>query len=138
MRIMYFFPCSRDYYFTRYCRFFVTSGVFGEKAAANSTAGRNLRKGRSLASGDDVETTSSRSKRHGSTQVDFDEEGRKLLSIHLNLGSNGLHDPKAEWNDYDAIYRSRKGRGTMHLTLTLTLALTLILTSALALTQSLT
>jgi hypothetical protein len=46
-------------------------------------------------------------------QINFDDEARKILSMKLNLGPNGVNDRNDTYNDYDVIYRCPRG-GTPH------------------------
>ena len=49
----------------------------------------------------------------GHGPVDFDEEGRKVLSQRLNLGEDAVRG-QSRHDDYNAIYRSKKGGGIIY------------------------
>lgn len=42
-------------------------------------------------------------------QINFDDEARRILSMKLNLGPNGVNDRNDTYNDYDVLYRCPKG-----------------------------
>ena len=42
-------------------------------------------------------------------RINFDDEARKILSMKLNLGPNGVNDRNDTYNDYDVLYRCPKG-----------------------------
>lgn len=47
-------------------------------------------------------------------QINFDDEARRILSMKLNLGPNGVNDRNDTYNDYDVLYRCPKGGGKIY------------------------
>ena len=86
-------------------RFWVTSGVFGKKATTNNDTDNNVRKGYH---------SKGKKKASGINDIDFDDEGRKILASKLGF-MGGIPSPSDKGgNDYDALYRSPKGEGIIY------------------------
>jgi hypothetical protein len=48
------------------------------------------------------------------SDINFDDEARKILSMNLNLGADGVSNTNRSYNDFDAIYRCPQGGGTIY------------------------
>ena len=101
-------------------RFWVTSGMFGEKVAAKSDAGMKLALHNQSIDGNNVDNTrdndnntAGRSQKRAGGDIDFDEEGRKILASKLGLVGS-MPSGGDDRNDYDAVYRSPKGGGIIY------------------------